>query len=96
MFERAGHLVAHRVVKVVRERGSILLVTRGDRLKESDSPINPEELLGRVAWVLRGNRRVAPRLTFGCRIARWVLCRSELATRLLLRLSCRRALEERG
>ncbi len=86
LYVREGHLVAHRVVGIVREQGHTLLVTRGDRLKKPDPPVSPGELLGRVTWILRGNRRIVPRLTFWRRIASWVLCRSEFCTRLLLRL----------
>jgi hypothetical protein len=73
----------------------VLLVTRGDRLREADPPVEPEQVLGRVTGVLRGNSSVVPKaprmpslsgLTRWVRIASWALSRSDLATRLLVRL----------
>ncbi|PYV14176.1 MAG: hypothetical protein DMG21_19045 [Acidobacteria bacterium] len=61
------------------------LVTRGDRQRRSDPPISPEELLGRVTAIVRGNRRIAPRRRWWGRVASWVLCRSDLCTRIVLR-----------
>jgi len=90
LLERQGHLVAHRVIEKVGGPGGTLLVTRGDRMRESDPPVPSEELLGRVTCVLRGRRRIVPRLTRGRRIASWVLGRSEFATRVVLHLARRK------
>ncbi len=87
LIEREGHLVAHRVVEKVAWPGLTLLVTRGDRVREPDPPVSSEEFLGRVTCVLRGRRRIVPRLTRGRRIASWVLSRSEFATRVVLYLA---------
>jgi signal peptidase I len=66
-----------------------LFVTRGDRVKKPDAPVAAEELLGRVIAIERhhagGRRRILPRLTPWTRIASWVLCRSELCTKIALR-----------
>ena len=87
LFERGGRLVAHRAVEKVRREGQTLLVTRGDRLEQTDPPVSPEELLGRVTWVQRGHRRLRPRLTPWGRATSWVLRRSEFCTRALLHFS---------
>ncbi len=87
LFEREGRFFAHRVVGKVRDEDRTLLVTRGDRLRQPDPPVEPRELLGRVTAVRRGRRRVATRLTVGRRIASWLLGRSDLATRVVLRLA---------
>jgi signal peptidase I len=90
LLERHGCLVAHRVVEKVSGMGRTILVTHGDRLQGPDATVSSEEVLGCVTAVLRGNRRSLPQMTLGCRVASWVLCRSELATRVLLRLGALR------
>jgi hypothetical protein len=90
LFERDGRLLAHRVVAKLGGPERTLLVTRGDALRAPDSPVSPEELLGRVTAILRGGRRLEPRLTRWGRVASWVLSRSDLCTRLALRLKKRK------
>ena len=89
LFVRDGRFFAHRVVGKIRRQDRTLLVTRGDRLKENDPPVSPAELLGRVTGVIRGSRCLVPRITVWRRIGSWLLCRSELGTRLALRLGSR-------
>ncbi len=89
LFVRDGRFFAHRVVGKIRRQDRTLLVTRGDRLKENDPPVSQAELLGRVTGVLRGNRRLVPSITVGRRIGSWLLRRSELGTRMALRLGSR-------
>jgi hypothetical protein len=86
LFERDGRLLAHRVVEKVGGPERTLLVTRGDGLRASDWPVSPEELLGRVTAILRGGRRIEPCLTRWGRVVSWMLSRSDLCTRLALRL----------
>src|SRR2546430_105353 len=86
LFVRDGRFFAHRVVGKIRREECTLLVTRGDRLKENDPPVSPAELLGRVTGVIRGSRRLVPGFTVWRRIGSWLLCRSELGTRMALRL----------
>jgi len=83
---RQGGFCAHRVVEKVAGPERTLLITRGDALPAPDPPVAPEELLGRVTAVLRGGHRVEPRLTRWGRLAAWIFRRSELCTRLALRL----------
>ncbi len=86
VFTRENRLIAHRVVQR-RNIGDSFLITRGDRSENADSPVLPHELLGKVAVIRRGRRQIAPHATHFKKIASWLLCRSELCTRLLLRLA---------
>jgi hypothetical protein len=86
VFRRQGRLLAHRVVEKLGTSDGGVLVTRGDRLEQTDPPVSAEELLGCVTWVQRGHRRLGPRLTLWGRATSWVLRRSEFCTRALLRL----------
>jgi signal peptidase I len=90
LFARHGGFSAHRVVEKVGGPERTLLITRGDHLSQPDSPVSPEELLGRVTAILRGGRRIEPRLTRWGRVASWILSRSDLCTWLALRLKGRK------
>jgi len=83
---RDGGFSAHRVVRMIQNRDCAFVITRGDRLVRTDPPVSAGELLGRVTVIERGNRSIVPRGPFWGQIASWILCRSELCTRLLLRL----------
>ena len=54
VFARAGGLFAHRVIGKSRRDGKPVLITKGDAFPEPDAPVCGEELLGRVAQVVRG------------------------------------------
>jgi signal peptidase I len=82
---QAPEFVAHRVVR----RHGRHLITRGDSLSRPDEPWEEHEILGRVATVTRNGRGIDPKLTAGRRVAAWVLRRSEISVRLLLRLGRR-------
>ncbi len=86
---RRGGFSAHRVVEKVAGPERTVLITRGDALLAPDPPVAPEELLGRVTAILRGGRRLEPRLTRWRRLASWVFSHSETCTRLVLRLARR-------
>ena len=83
---RAGGFLAHRVVGKVLGPSGTVLITRGDALPTPDAPIAPGELLGRVTAILRGGRRIEPRLTRWGRVAAWILSRSDFCTRVVLHL----------
>jgi len=83
---RDGSFSAHRVVRMIQNLDCALVITRGDRLLRTDPPVSAGELLGQVTAIERGNRSIVPRMTFWGQIASWILCRSELCTRVLLRL----------
>jgi len=86
LFAREGRLVAHRVVERSLYQDRIQWVTRGDTVEGNDAPVSSPELLGRVAAIERGSRRLTPHQSLASRLASWILCRSDLATRVLLRL----------
>jgi len=86
LFTRRGGFAAHRVMKKTGRPGRRLLITHGDALPAPDEPVSPRELLGRVSAVLRGGRRLEPRLTRWSRASSWILARSDLCVRLVLRL----------
>lgn len=86
LFGREGRLFAHRVVEKTGRQDRAFLVTRGDCLGKPDPPVCPQELLGRVTAIVRGERRLVPRLTGWGRVASWLLRRSDFGTRVLLRL----------
>jgi hypothetical protein len=85
LLKRKGRLVSHRVVQRTLCQDRIQWVTRGDRLGYDDAPVFSHEVLGRVTAIVRGSRRIVPRLTFWVRITSWILRRSEFCTRVLLR-----------
>jgi signal peptidase I len=86
LFGREGRLVAHRVVGRTICQDTIQLVTRGDSVEGSDAPVSSHELLGRVTAIERGSRQLIPAQSVGSRLISWILCRSGLATRMLLRV----------
>jgi signal peptidase I len=86
LFGREGRLVAHRVVERSLRQDGIQWVTRGDTVEGNDAPISSYELLGRVTAIVRGSRQLTPHQSVASRFASWILCRSDLAIRVLLRL----------
>jgi signal peptidase I len=53
---REGRLCAHRVVDKVDDAESHQWITQGDALPVPDRPVAGNELLGRVAYVIRGGK----------------------------------------
>jgi len=89
LFMRNGGFAAHRVLERIQGLQRSLLITRGDALRVPDPPVSPEELLGRVTAVLRGERHLDPHLTPWARVASWFLARSEFCARVARRFSRR-------
>jgi hypothetical protein len=58
-------------------------------VRRNDPPLSRHEILGRVTAIQRGSRRFAPHQTMASRLASWILRRSELATRVVLKLGIR-------
>jgi len=56
---RNGRLCGHRVVSVGGDRGQPQWITQGDALPIPDRPVTVNELLGRVAYLIRAGKRVA-------------------------------------
>lgn len=90
LFAHHDGFAAHRVVEKVGGPQRPQLITRGDRLRQADPPVSPEEVLGRVTAILRGGRRIDPRLTRRGRVTSWIFSRSDLCTWLALRFKGRR------
>lgn len=87
LFFREGRFCAHRLVDKAEEDGFIHLITRGDALGKNDPPFAEDELLGRVAAVIRGRKRIdlgeCPAASE--RLLRWSVQRSRGAVKWLLR-----------
>ncbi len=92
LYERKGRIFAHRVVNFTASPALSFLITRGDRLQHNDPPVSPDELLGRVISIQRGNSqwRPAPRLSGWKRAIIHIFQNSDLATYLYVRLAARR------
>jgi hypothetical protein len=86
LFVREGRFVAHRVVERTLGKNGIQWVTRGDSVGGNDAPVSSHALLGRVTAIERGSRRLTPHLSLAGRLLSWVLSRSDLSTRLALRI----------
>jgi len=92
VYSREGRLIAHRVVARAGSPEQPLLMLRGDRLRRNDSPVCSSELLGRVHFIERGDRRFAPSSKFSIwkRMIVLLLRCSDRATYVYLRLDARR------
>jgi len=55
---REGGLCAHRIVSKVGDSESLQWITQGDALPAADPPVAGDELLGRVAYLIRGGKCV--------------------------------------
>jgi hypothetical protein len=93
VFLREGRLFVHRVVerKKMSVAGSgneeLCLITRGDRQRDCDSPVNSSELLGRVIWIERDQREVKVVPNKVIRLTSRLLQTSDRATSLYLLLA---------
>jgi signal peptidase I len=98
LFLQKGRLFVHRVLgragsAAVDRPEQACLITRGDRLGHDDPPVSPDQFMGRVVCVERGDREItldprAPRSL----LAR-LLCASDRMTYLYVRLfACCRSL----
>jgi len=58
VFQKAPNtrMVAHRLIRICRDNGKTILFTKGDTLPGFDKPIYPEDVLGKVVAVKRGER----------------------------------------
>jgi hypothetical protein len=88
LYLREGRLFAHRVVARAGSPEQPLLILRGDRLRHNDPPVCASELLGRVHFIERGERRLQPAtgLSMWERMILRLLRFSDRATYLYLRL----------
>jgi hypothetical protein len=83
LFRRERRLVAHRVLSA-NDDG---VLTQGDALATLDPPVAHADVLGKLSNLNRSGSDVAWRLAPRARdrLGRWLLRRSDLATRLWLR-----------
>ncbi len=83
LYHRDGRFWVHRLVRKAPD----LLCTRGDALEAQDPPVSPDEILGRVVCVSRGNRSFEPArsLPLFRRILCFMIRRSSLVRRVLSR-----------
>ncbi|HEX3376054.1 MAG TPA: S24/S26 family peptidase [Candidatus Acidoferrales bacterium] len=93
VFLREGRLFVHRVVErkkmFVAESvdEELCLITRGDRQRDCDSPVNSSELLGRVICIERNQREIKVSPNKMIRLTARLLQTSDRATSLYLRLA---------
>jgi len=82
LFRRDRRLFAHRVIKDSDgTQGKI--VTKGDGMLQSDSPVAKDELLGKICGIVRNGRHLEPRtLNFSERAVAALVQRSSSAARL--------------
>lgn len=59
LFGRDRRFFAHRVLKA----GQDAIHTRGDAMPYNDAPVTQSELLGRVAYIVRNQKRIQPAKT---------------------------------
>jgi hypothetical protein len=87
LFSRAGCFHAHRLVDKKEEGGTIRLIARGDAVVRDDPPFAESEMIGRVAAVIRGRKRIElDRRPVGSeRLLRWITQRSPGSVKWLLR-----------
>ena len=86
VFRQEERLIAHRLVRRAADTPGADLVTRGDARPRFDEPVKPADVVGRVESIQRDGRVVHAQPSAWQRIAASILRRSELSTRLFLRL----------
>jgi signal peptidase I len=59
LYGRDRRFFVHRVVKAALD-GDSTLVTRGDAMPQADFPVSAQDLLGKVAFIVRDGRLVEP------------------------------------
>jgi signal peptidase I len=85
---RDGRLCTHRVVSRVEGSGNPYWITQGDSMPTPDRPVAENELLGRVAYLIRAGRLIAvpAELSVGKRLVAKIVQRSVPAARALVYL----------
>jgi signal peptidase I len=85
---RDGRLCAHRVVTVAEGCGSPRWITQGDANPAPDQPVRWDELLGRVAYLIRAGKPipVLAELSLADQLIAKIVRRSKTAARALVYL----------
>jgi signal peptidase I len=88
VFSNGRRLVAHRVVTKDSGSGDSMVQTKGDALSRLDAPVAHDEVLGKVAFIMRKGKRVklATSLRLPERAVAAVFRRSTLAARVVVRV----------
>jgi signal peptidase I len=81
---RGGRLIAHRVLRICHGSTGPTFITKGDGVSRLDPPVSPDEVVGRVLAVQRGDWYM-PMDTAAWRIAGWLMAVSTLTWRELYR-----------
>jgi len=83
LFSHDRRLFAHRVVK--RRSEDAKIQTRGDAMPQPDRPVSDGNLLGKVSFIVRDGKAMAPARSLGFpqRAAAALMRRSEFAARLV-------------
>jgi len=84
LFVRHRRLIAHRVVK----NHSSTMLTRGDSMQATDSPVSDNEFLGRVTSIVRNDRNIEPSKALGSgqRAIAALVRRSDVAAGVVVRV----------
>ena len=56
---RGRRMAAHRLIKICRDSGRKILVTKGDTFSEFDEPVYSENVLGRITAIERRGRHIS-------------------------------------
>jgi signal peptidase I len=91
LYRRNAELVAHRVIRSP-QGADRSIITRGDSVPSLDPAVETGEIIGQVVGISRNGRAVKLHNSLPLRAVAWVLRRSEVCTRLMMRWS---ALERR-
>jgi len=85
LFGRDRRLFVHQVVAKA-SHGSYGMLTRGDAMPKPDSPVDDNELLGRVSFIVRNGRYIQPRKTLRVpeRVVAALVKHSETAARVVV------------
>jgi hypothetical protein len=60
LYIARGRPVAHRMIAFVHNNGSASMIMKGDSAAQPDLPVQPRQVVGRVALIERRGRRVNP------------------------------------
>ena len=82
LYRRDAKLTAHRITSMAGD----CLIARGDALPCCDPPVGAPEVVGRVVSIVRNGRSIHPEQLVWHRTLGWILRRSEVCARILLRL----------
>ncbi len=81
LFQRDRRLFAHRVTDASQQ-----ISTQGDSMPQADAPLQNDEVLGRVAFLVRNGRLIVPRRkpSISERIVATLVRRSKTAARVIV------------